>query len=66
LKQIEILPFGSARESRFNGPGSLATAIGRQDLRIAAITLVNQIAVLSRNLRDFQLVPGLAVEDWTV
>lgn len=35
------------------------------DLRIACIALVTSSTLLSRNLRDFRKVPGLAVEDWT-
>ncbi len=39
--------------------------IGTMDLKIAAIALANEAILLSRNLRDFQKVPGLRVEDWT-
>lgn len=39
--------------------------IGTQDLKIAAITLVHDATLLSRNLRHFKQVPGLKVEDWT-
>lgn len=39
--------------------------IGTMDLRIAAIALVNDATLLSRNLADFRRVPGLRVEDWT-
>ena len=38
--------------------------IGTMDLKIASITLANDATLLSRNLRDFQRVPGLRVEDW--
>jgi tRNA(fMet)-specific endonuclease VapC len=34
------------------------------DLKIAAIALVNQVLFLSANLRDFEQVPGLRVENW--
>jgi tRNA(fMet)-specific endonuclease VapC len=38
--------------------------IGTQDLKIAAIALANDALLLSANLRDFEKVPGLRVEDW--
>jgi tRNA(fMet)-specific endonuclease VapC len=38
----------------------------KNDLRIAAVTLEHGGILVSRNLRDFQRVPGLQVEDWTV
>jgi len=38
--------------------------IGTQDLRIASIALAENALLLSANLRDFQNVPGLQVEDW--
>ena len=34
-------------------------------LRIASIALSRDLTVLTRNLVDFQLIPGLRVEDWT-
>ena len=39
--------------------------LGTMDIRIAAIALTNNALLLSRNLRDFQRVPNLRVEDWT-
>jgi tRNA(fMet)-specific endonuclease VapC len=38
--------------------------IGSQDLKIACIALANDALLLSANLRDFEQVPGLRVEDW--
>lgn len=38
--------------------------IGTQDLRIAALALATDSLLLSANLRDFEQVSGLHVEDW--
>jgi tRNA(fMet)-specific endonuclease VapC len=38
--------------------------IGSQDLKIAAIAMTENALLLSANLRDFQKVPGLRVENW--
>ena len=38
---------------------------GTMDIRIAAIALTHGAILLSRNLRDFQRIPDLRVEDWT-
>ena len=38
--------------------------IGTQDLKIAATAIAQDASLLSANLRDFEQVPGLNVEDW--
>jgi tRNA(fMet)-specific endonuclease VapC len=38
--------------------------IGSQDLKIAAMAMTEGALLLSANLRDFQRVPGLRVQDW--
>jgi tRNA(fMet)-specific endonuclease VapC len=38
--------------------------IGTMDLRIASIALSLDAIVLTRNLVDFERVPGLRVENW--
>ena len=38
--------------------------IGRGDLLIAAVAQARRAKLATRNVRDFQLVPGLRVENW--
>ena len=59
-----ILPFDAAAASQFEQLRSQKLGVGTADLRIAAIALSTGQLLLSRNLRDFELVPGLRVEDW--
>ncbi len=59
-----IAPFDEPAAARFQELRSVRIRIGSTDLKIAAICLVNRAVLLSRNLGDFQQVPGLRVEDW--
>jgi len=40
--------------------------IGSMDLKIASIALANDAMLLTRNLVDFNKVPGLKMEDWSI
>lgn len=40
--------------------------IGTQDLRIAATVMSRNAILVTRNRRDFERIPGLRFEDWTI
>lgn len=42
-----------------------ARPIGERDLFIAATALAHGLTVVTHNTREFERVPGLAVEDWS-
>ena len=61
-----MLSFDSGAAVEFNRlrQNKKLKKIGRADLLIAAIALGRRATLVSRNLRDFQQVPGLRVENW--
>jgi tRNA(fMet)-specific endonuclease VapC len=62
---IPLVPFDERAVEVFQRIWLARPRIGTMDLKIAAIALANDATLLSRNLRDFQKVPDLRVEDWT-
>ncbi len=67
LTQIpHLLEFSEEAETRYVELKQQRIRIGAQDLRIAAIALSVDGTVVTRNLRDFEKVPRLLIEDWTV
>jgi tRNA(fMet)-specific endonuclease VapC len=61
-----VLEFNANAGVRFQELLRQKTRIGTQDLRIAAIALAIGGTVVTRNQRDFQRVPGLRIEDWSI
>ena len=64
LGTARVEPFGRDAAIRFGRLRKEKIRVGSQDLRIAAIALAAGSLLLSANLRDFRLVPGLRVENW--
>jgi tRNA(fMet)-specific endonuclease VapC len=60
----EILPFNEPSADQFEALRKQRVRIGTQDLKIASIALETGSLLLSANLRDFEKVPGLRVENW--
>ena len=64
LNKFTILPFDREAAAHFHLLEKQLPGIGRMDLKIAAIALSHDATLLSRNLRDFDQIPGLLVENW--
>lgn len=60
-----ILDFDEAAAVEFQRLRKQFRRAGTMDLKIAAIALAGNATLLTRNLKDFQPIPGLKVEDWT-
>ncbi len=63
-RSIPILDFDDASASLAETLNTSKLRLGTMDIRIAAIALINRATLISRNLRDFQRIPRLRVEDW--
>lgn len=64
--RMTVLPFDAAAKQRFDGLVLQRLRVGTMDLRIAAITLAHQATLVTRNTLDFERIPKLRIEDWTV
>ncbi|MCY3782773.1 MAG: PIN domain-containing protein [Chloroflexi bacterium] len=68
LPELPVLPFDAAAARRYGVLRAelerCGTPLGDADLRIAAIALERGLSVVTGNLRHFQRVPGLPVENW--
>jgi tRNA(fMet)-specific endonuclease VapC len=62
----EVLPFDTASVGIIRSLATQRLRIGTQDLSIAAIAIANDATLITSNRRDFERVPGLRIEDWTV
>ena len=65
LARIRILPFDEGAAQLFHELRAAKLRLGANDLRIAAIVLVQGAILISRNLRDFKGLPDLLLDDWS-
>jgi len=64
--RMPVLPFNNSAGSILDQLQAIKLRIGTKDLLIGAIALAHSTTLLTRNFRDFQQIPGLAIEDWTL
>jgi tRNA(fMet)-specific endonuclease VapC len=65
LSRVEIVDLEEAAVRRCEQLKKLKIRVRKMDLRIAATALESGAILVNRNLRDFEQVPGLQIEDWS-
>ena len=63
---MRVLSYDSEAHRIFTELQKQKIRIGTQDLKIASISLANNATLLTRNIRDFEKVPDIKVEDWSI
>lgn len=64
-QSIVIIPFDRAAALEHQRLRKAYPRLGNMDLKIAAITLINNATLLTRNKSDFGQVVELRIEDWS-
>jgi tRNA(fMet)-specific endonuclease VapC len=63
---IPVIEYDRKSALEFQRLRKLYPRLGTMDLKIAAITIVNNAMLLTRNISDFSKIAGLQFQDWTV
>jgi tRNA(fMet)-specific endonuclease VapC len=64
LARWRILPMTYSALMRYQALKALNLNVGKVDLRIAAIVLERGGVLVTRNIREFQRIQNLLIEDW--
>jgi len=64
--RAQVLPFSAAAADIYDDLKKRKIRVGAMDLRIASIAIAHQMTVLTRNTVDFERIPNLSFEDWTI
>lgn len=64
FREIRVLSFSEAADVLLKEWRTQKVTGSTHDLRIAAICVINAATLVTRNRRDFERVPGLAMEVW--
>ena len=68
LVPLTILPFGTVEAAEYGSVRHLllekGTPIGPMDMLIAAHAKAEDLILVTNNVREFERVPGLQVENW--
>ena len=62
--QGQVLPFDEEAAMRYEELRQRYRRLGRDNLRIASIALVEDAVLVTQNVSDFVIIEGLRVENW--
>jgi tRNA(fMet)-specific endonuclease VapC len=65
MARLRILDYNEAAIDRYEVLKRLSLRVRKMDLQIAATAFEHGGTLVTRNVRDFQKVPGLRIEDWS-
>lgn len=63
--KIPLIDYDANAVERYEQIRQARIRVGTMDIKIAAICLVHDATLLTRNLKDFGQIPGLRAEDWS-
>jgi tRNA(fMet)-specific endonuclease VapC len=66
LSEFIILQYSAKSYNIYEKLRKEYICVGNQDLRIASITLANNGILLTKNKQNFNKIPGLIIEDWSI
>jgi tRNA(fMet)-specific endonuclease VapC len=64
FRHVTVLSYSTEAEARYRQWRREKLRVGTHDLRIAAICVTRSAKLVTRNRRDFEVVPGLSFEIW--
>ncbi|MCP4363011.1 MAG: type II toxin-antitoxin system VapC family toxin [Chloroflexi bacterium] len=66
-RTVSVLPYDDAAAAQFNQLRQYhKNRPGTQDLRIASIVLSQSATLVMRNQKDFEMISGLQLQDWSL
>lgn len=66
LCDFRIARYDAHAEAHFQALWGKKIKVGSQDMKIGAIALSQKATLLTRNRRDFERIPALTIEDWSM
>lgn len=66
LSEFDVLQYDAKSREIYQSIRAQRIRVGTQDMRIASIVIAHNGILLTRNRRDFEKIPNLMIEDWTV